>query len=287
MSRIKEQFETYGYLHADIISKIVHKKYYYHTEATYLKNLIENIKIANKIYWEEILLRSHFTSVTSILRNEKWLRGINVSIETNNYLLFAASLRGYLESVTDSYYSLLNTPFDLACNFKNIKSALNGDQDRLLVSERLEETLIHYQFASKSKEIKPLFATKYIEIFDKYGDNDTKALYSKLCEVAHPAKDSIYCFVDKIVVSDEFEYTTTNINMDSKHIEKIMNDYSDVIIQLLKMSISAPIICLRILNLFKCELVESQFLDDCLINKLIDENIWEKIIGLVRNSYVE
>jgi hypothetical protein len=284
MSRIKEQFEIYGYLHTDILSKIVHKKYYYNTESTYLKYLIENIKIANRIYWEEILLRAHFTSVTSILRNEKWLKGINVSIETNNYLLFAASLRGYLESVTDSYYSLLNTPFDLACNFNNIKSALNGFQDRLLVSRRLEETLIHYQFASKSKDVKPLFATKYIEIFDKYGDKDTKALYSKLCEVVHPAKDSINCFVNKIVVSDEFEYTTTNVNMDSKHIEKIMNEYSDVIIELLKMSISAPIICLRVLNLFKHELVESQFLDDCLINKYIDEKVWGEIIELVGNS---
>lgn len=279
-------------LHDEIVTKMTHKKYYFHSIDAYINSIFNSNKTmkANKIYWDEILLRAHFAAVTSIMRNEKWLKGLKISIETSNYILFTASLRGFIESVTDSYYSLLNTPFDIASNFKNIELAINEKLDRLLMSESLEETLIHFQYASKSDNSgisynKPLYTTKYIEFFDKHGDINTKALYSKLCEVVHPAKDSTSCFVEKVRESEEFEYTTTNIYMDSKNIELIMDDYKNVIIQLLKMSVSAPIVTLRVLNLFRYDLVESNFLNNCLINKEINESSWNKFLELVRESY--
>lgn len=292
MSEIRDQISYFEYLHDDIVRKMTHKKYYFYPTINYVNNIFNpsKIKKANKIYWDEILLRANFASITSILRNVKWLKGLKISIETRNYILFTASLRGFLESVTDCYYSLLNTPFDIASNFKNIELAINEEMDRLLLSDRLEETLIHFQFASKSDSSgfsynKPLYATKYIEFFDEHGDIDTKALYSKLCEVVHPATDSISCFVEKVVESKEFEYATTNIDLDSINIELMMNEYRDVINQLLRMSISAPIVCLRVLNLFEYELVESKFLEDCLINNIIDDNKWNEILVLVRESY--
>ncbi|MEK4511116.1 hypothetical protein [Paenibacillus sp. FSL K6-2524] len=291
MSDTLEQIKLFGLLHNDIIKKMVHKKYYYTSSGKYLNTLYNDrdIKLANKIYWDEMLLRAHFASVTSIMRNEKWLNGIILSIETCNYLLFAASLRGFLESVTDSYYSL-NTPLDLACNFKNIKLAVNGELNRLLLAGNLEEKLIHFQFASKSNANsdsvhKPLYASKYIELFDEYSDFNTKGLYIKLCEVVHPAQDSISHFMSTINESENFEYSITDTSLDKYYINAIIYDYSQVIINLLKMSINAPILSLRILNHFDNELVKSDYLESCLIYNLLSEDIWDQVLEMIEKSY--
>lgn len=290
MSEIINQIKIYGQLHTEIISKMTHKKYCFNTTETYVQNMLNNnINNVNKIYWDEILLRAHFASVTSIMRNEKWINGMIMSSEARNFILFVASLRGFVESVTDSYYSLLNTPFDIASNFNNIKPAINGNLDQILVSEKLEETLIHFQFASKKNKScfdynKPLPVSKYIALFDQYSDIDTKKLYSKLCEIVHPAADSISCFITTINDSENYEYTTTNTSNDSLNIENIVNTFSNAILNLLKMAINAPVVCLKVLNLFDYELVQSEYLNSCLINKLIYEDAWNEILKMVEES---
>ncbi|XID91520.1 hypothetical protein ACF3MZ_23865 [Paenibacillaceae bacterium WGS1546] len=291
MPDTKEQIKLFGAMHSEVVKKMIHKRYYYNSTATYLNALFNEggITRANKIYWDEILLRAHFASVTSIMRNEKWLNGLVLSIDTSNYIIFAASLRGFLESATDSYYSL-NTPLDLACNFKNIKLAVNGNLNRLLQSDTLEEKLIHFQHAAKSDSSglpynKPLYASKYIELFDQYGDVNTKELYVKLCEVVHPAKDSISCFTTTITESENFEYSITDTSLDVQNIDGIINEYSFAIINLLKMSINAPILCLRILNYFDYELVKSEYLDSCLINELVSKDVWAQVMEMVEESH--
>lgn len=178
--------------------------------------------------------------------------------------------------MTDSYYSL-NTPLDLACNFKNIKLSINGELNRLFQAGSLEEKLIRFQFASKSNANrntvhKPLYASKYIELFDEYSDNNTKELYIKLCEVVHPAQDSISCFKRTIRESENFEYSITDISLDDHFIHAIIYEHSNVINDLLKMSINAPILCLRILNHLEYELVRSDYFDSCLIYNLMSED---------------
>ena len=291
MPEMKEFIKFYGHMHKDIINKMVHKRYYYSSNETYFNTLLneKDIKSSNKMYWEEILLRVHFAAITSIMRNDKWLHGINLSIETSNYILFAASLRGLLESVTDSYYSL-NTPLDLACNFKNIKLAIKGNLDRMFVADTFEEKLIHFQFAAKSDKSglpynKPLFATKYIELFDQNSDIITKELYIKLCEVVHPAQDSVSCFKTNIRESENFEYSITDTGLDDLYIESIINDYGTAIIQLLKMSINAPVLNLRILNHMDHELVRSEYLNSCLIFDLLSEDVWDQVLEMIDKSY--
>lgn len=290
MSKIREAVNIYKVLHTDLVSRLIHKKYYYNSTETYLSLLLNsNIKSANKIYWDEILLRSHFASVTSVMRNEKWLKGIVLAIETSNYFLFASCLRGFLESVTDSYYSL-NTPIDLACNFKNVKLAINGECGRIFVSKELEEKLIHFQHASKSDNSglpynKSLYASKYIELFDQSADKNTKELYIKLCEVVHPTRESVSCFITMVRESEEYEYAITDTDLDDQHINNILHDYSTAILSLLKMSINAPVVCLNILNLFDYELVKSVYLESCLIYNYISNESWNEILELVEKSY--
>lgn len=285
-----KQIKKYKELHSDVISKMHHKKHYYHDALHYSNKLLNNKPCeANKIYWDEILFRIHFASVTSIMRNEKWLEGVLVSIEKENFLLFAASLRGFLEAVTDSYYSLLNVPFDIACNFKNIKLGIEGKLEELLVSANLEETLIHFQFASRSNKTgmpynKALYTSDYIRNFDKYSDINTRKLYSELCGVVHPAANSLYPFTINIRESEACEYGTTVVNLDTKYINNVLGNHCDTILELLKFAIITPVISLKVLNLFEYELIESSYLASCIVNDMINEDVWNKIVRLAEMS---
>lgn len=293
MNGLKDSLKYYDLIYTEIVSKMKEKKYYYHDSLGFINEVINGqIATAMQIYWKELLMRMHFASFTSIMRNERWLNGINLSIASENYLLFTSSLRGLIESVADSYYSLLSKPTDVACNFKNIQAAINGRLFRPLWPKEFEESLIHFQHASKTDKSglpynKPLSTSDYINIFDKYGEDDTKKLYSNLCEVVHPAKNSISCFTKLINVNEESEYTTTCVGLDAEFIDNLINDnsYSSTISNLLKISISAPVSCLKVLNLFGEDFIESFFLESCFINNQIETSEgWQKIIELVEES---
>jgi len=291
MSGVKDSIKYFDLIHSEIISKMTNKKYFYHDNGEFLLQIMNGeIGVAMQNYWRELLMRTHFASITSIMRNERWLKGLNLSMITNNYILFTSSLRGFLESVTDSYYSLLSKPTDIASNFKNIKLAINGKLSRPLLSKEFEESLIHFQHASKSdksgiKNNKPLSANNYIAIYDEYGDEDTKKLYSALCEVVHPANNSISCFTKLITETKDFEYARICVGLDGELIDKLIDNNSATISNLLKISISAPVLCLKVLNLLKSEFVESYYLESCLINSQIESSDgWHKILKMVQES---
>ena len=288
MSGVKDSIKHFDLIHTEIISKMTNKKYFYQDNGGFLLQIINGeISLTMQNYWRELLMRTHFASITSIMRNERWLKGLNLSIITNNYILFTSSLRGFLESVTDSYYSLLSKPTDIALNFKNIKLAIDGKLFRPLWSKEFEESLIHFQYASKSDKSgiqynKSLSVSNYIEIYDKYGDNDTKKLYSALCEVVHPANNSISCFTKLITETKDFEYVRTCVELDVELIDKLIDDNSTTILNLLKISISAPVLCLKVMNLLKSDFVESYYLENCFINSQIESSDgWQRIVEMV------
>lgn len=294
MSKSVDQLNIYYAFYDDIRSKMVHQKYYYTDTLSYLSILFEKngLKKQNQIYWKEILLRSHYASTISLLRNEKWLKGIILSIEESNYILFSSSLRGFLESVTDSYYSLLNTPFDLANNFYNIKLAVEGNLETPFSFQRLEESLIHFQFAKRAKKNdgnldyhKALSTTKYIDFFDKHSDKKVKNLYKSLCEVVHPTSESVEYFTRNVRVDETSEYTITDLTLDDFRINEMVDNYKKEIEQLLKISISAPFICLKVLGLFDLDFVKSTYINTCTFNKKIKHEVWSNILEMVEQSY--
>lgn len=293
MPKITDELYIFNSFYDDIRNKMVHKKYYYMNALNHLNMIFESndFKRYNKVYWEEILLRSHYSSTVSILRHEKWLKGVILSIEKNNYILFCSSLRGFLESVTDSYYSLLNVPFDLSNNFYNINLAIKGELEQLFISQELEETLIHFQFAKKVRKsdknpdyLKALTTTEYINIFSPNEDKKIKDLYKLLCEVVHPASESVNLFNRTIKVDDDLEYTTTDLMSDEGKINEVISNFSNEISQLLKLSINTPFICLKILGLFSFEPVKSKYIDRCTFNTYIDSNIWAEFLRLIEHS---
>ncbi|EOU1139361.1 hypothetical protein C0L85_05430 [Clostridium perfringens] len=280
--------KCFQYYFDDILNNIEHKKYYYTDCESYMKLYVNDMNSRDmstsmQIYWKEILLRVHFTATTSIIRNQRWLSGVISGIENKNFMIFSSALRGFLESVTDSFYSLEEFTTALPLNYKNINKAVRGELNELMSTEKLENDLLHFQMAKKSKEnmfiLKALPATKYIEYFDKFNSTKTKELYSQLCEITHPASRSITCFTEEIVVSDSYSYLQTTLINDSNQIEKIFDDYLSSIESLLKISLTIPFLILKILLKYDFDEVKSEYIERCAANELLRES-FEKVLKL-------
>jgi hypothetical protein len=292
MNDIFEELKISYYLYTDIVNNMEHKRYYYMDTYDYMQTVVDdvcqrgNLCESTKIYWEEMLRRVHFTSVTSIIRNQKWLEGIIYGVENKNLMIFSSSLRGFLEATTDSYYSLKSVPTDISINFKNIKKALGGELNNFFTSGKLEDKLIHFEYASKKNNkrsatvYESLSCTKYIEYFDRYNKLGIKKLYSVLCEIAHPASKSVSCFTSKTIVSDNYEYITTSNESDYNQVNNIIVEYSNAIRNLVKISLTLSFTCLKILNLYDFKDVKSDYIEKCKFNNLINKKGWENILKM-------
>src|SRR5688572_24238752 len=83
-------------------------------------------KAASAQYWLEMLFRSHMAAVSSLLRSHAWLQGMHRGIADRNVLVFAASMRGFAESASDTVDGLGSVAITLADNFRRIDSILEG-----------------------------------------------------------------------------------------------------------------------------------------------------------------
>src|SRR6267154_2815366 len=59
----------------------------------------------SRVYWYEMVERAHCASLTSLLRLQRWVALINSSAEGLNFVGFAASFRGVIESAADTRYA--------------------------------------------------------------------------------------------------------------------------------------------------------------------------------------
>ena len=241
----------------------------------FINLMLEDVPMSMQIYWTELLQRLHLASVTTLMRNEKWMQGIWFGVESNNYIVFASALRGYLEAFFDSYYSTNFKFIDIAENFTNINKALKGKLHRPLLCNEFEESLIHFYSASKNANSKtynvewltPLTSRKYIDGFDLPNAELRHQLYSELCEVVHPASPSVKCFT-----TEEDNSTSNTIqtvpDRDNELIEAMLNKYSNLLKLIFKISNTVPVVNLKMLNYFNEPSLNASYIDDSLLNRL-------------------
>ncbi|BBF41927.1 hypothetical protein lbkm_0607 [Lachnospiraceae bacterium KM106-2] len=283
--------KKYYAVYSDAVGKIKHRKYEYTNIDGFMYIFTEgffngDIRKAQQIYWKEILLRAHFAAVTSLIRNEKWLTGVIMGISTRNLMVFSSSLRGFLESTADSFFSLESLPTSLALNFKNINLAIKGELNQFFVNDDIESRLIHYQFAKRGKkgvDEKSSIAhtnAEYINDFDinKIGIRD---LYAELCEVTHPAANSVKCFTQEKIISERYSYLVTSTEADYDVISEIITEYSNQIEYLLKGGISLYCICLKILTLFDFEDIHSEYINESIFESILNKNAWNEVLEMI------
>jgi|RhiMetdeSRZDD1v2_1073273.scaffolds.fasta_scaffold920508_1 hypothetical protein len=98
----------------------------------------------NRIFWTEMLERTHLAAVTAILRNHQWIAGIKLAIAGKNLLTFAAGFRGLIESAADSATALKDVPTTIARDHSKILRAVSGQfaEALLNVTQLEDESLV-------------------------------------------------------------------------------------------------------------------------------------------------
>lgn len=232
-------------------------RYKFMNDADYSK--IQEVESAASIYWSEMLLRIHTIILISSFKTLRWIEAMDNN--HSNYYGFCSSLRGLIESVADTFYTLRNVPLTIAVDFHVIKKQINESSIVLTTHNNLESELLHYIQATKidksQKDIYPKsYNSKQIkEYLDSINDpnNNLNNLYSYLCGISHPAFESnqIFMFLDNedtIVCSDSF-------GMESKLIDVVIEENSETVSNLFHSYMNNLISTMLVLNEFNIDMI--------------------------------
>jgi hypothetical protein len=166
---------------------------------------VADLRERNRIYWYELLERAHWSAFSSLLRADRWFDAMLVAAGAPNFLAFAAAFRGLLESAADSRYALGDVPEMLASVYPMARRAAAGTLgDIILVAPDLENSLIHFTHAAKIPKgatAPPEHSAKtmreYLIALQGAPEGPLHECYATLCNVTHPAADSVLYFYDR------------------------------------------------------------------------------------------
>jgi len=249
--------EIYDYYHtilSNLTREFIGQRYRIIQLNEFQDQLKANPSLAMQTYWTEILMRAHLAATTSLTRTKLWLDGCFNALEKANFLSFATNLRSLLEATADTCHALKPVPITLAENFTLIVDSLDTQKElqQLVMSQELEDRLIHFYFARKlqknSNEPDSHSAKKTREyLIEVQGANSGSVfdLYSKLCELSHPAMASLEHLVRKIDMQ-EFEIRGDDGFL---FIEQLCKENRDSFLQMTA-GINASLLTLRTLNEF-------------------------------------
>lgn len=239
-----------------LINRLTTPQYSFMDMEEYERKSMEDPLACMQVYWTEMLARAHMAAVTSIYRNKQWVDSIVVSVQNDNALGFAASMRGLIESSADSASSLLKVPVTLAESHKDIDRALRRKplKHGIFMNPELEDELIHFLFARKlgkdsgaPRSHAAKFVTEYIKVLEKADIAGVKETYQKLCDITHPGMTSITIWLS---VTESLLEWKLQLGQEAKVIEYLATDHEDLMLQLLMYAFNAPLLILAVLNYF-------------------------------------
>lgn len=212
--------------------------------------LIHQPPRAQRIYWHELVGRAHFAAVSSILRSAQWLEGVQVSCDRDLFLPFCANLRSLIESAADSLTGLSGVAQAFAENRVAVNEALSMKSSQFMISKEIEDQLIHFSHGRKlaKDEVAPQShsaksARSYIEILERLGLAQAHAVYGFLCQVTHPAADSVSHFLSQ---TGDLKFSLFPRN-DRVAIAALVQKHEAFLHALLRYAFNQPIILLRVL----------------------------------------
>lgn len=259
--------------------------YNYISEEDYQK--IDNIPELQLVYWSEIIQRLHICGATTIQRLKKWYEAINNSYETKNYYGFCASIRGLIEACSDSFFTLSRVIFPIAENFKHINEAIKGNAQRTVLSEEIEDYLIHYIFAQKlrasERRSSPQShsAKQVREYLDSLDDDSINQLYAEMCQVSHPSKMSLIPFIMEL---EEHGLSLHKKDIDEELNKNLLDKHRDSIYNATAFALGTAQCSLKLINLFEGKLLESLQTDDSAFLSLDGNKLWEDIETKIKES---
>ncbi|MDE2463670.1 MAG: hypothetical protein KGO02_08160 [Alphaproteobacteria bacterium] len=216
-------------------------------------NAETGIEYFGQVYWTEMLYRAHMASVASVFRTTRW---INVAIreyEAGSLYGCAAAFRSLIESAGDICHSLGSVAYILASNKDKVKAEIGGRPSTgFLVSKELEDSLIHFTHARKVRRTeeapdshKAMQSFQYVDKIDKMNIPGVKDLYAKLCEIVHPAAESVsITFISKDGV------WLVDPDNEAVVLKKLLAEYGDTLFGVVMASYNSPLLILKTLHSF-------------------------------------
>ena len=212
---------------------------------------LSDLQERNRVYWYEIIERAHCGALVAIVRLDRWLSSMMMGAEAENFLAFAASFRGLLESTADARFALGDVPEGLAATFVHAREAVAGKARLMLLAPDLENDLIHFSHGrrvGKNESAPEVHAAKtmreYLGTLQGASTGPLFACYEELCNITHPAAESLLYLLEKR--SDGA--TVFAARPDETAIQDLCNRGGAVVQLCVCESLVYPIIILRLLN---------------------------------------
>lgn len=239
-----------------------------------------------KIYWSEMLYRTHIVVLVSWFKALRWLDSLDNNID--NFYGFCSNLRSLIESCADSFYTLRSAPLTLAKDYRAIYESINNDSPILLLHKPLEETLLHFIQGTKlNREQKSLYPSEYnAKQIAEYlstiegGNEEIIQLYRYLCAISHPAYESTQMFLflhndDTIVCGDSYDFEKIEV-------KSLMEEYGDSLLKMFNVFMVNTLSTLNILNYFQMPEIHSE------INAGMIERLpaWDEIASYMQTSHI-
>jgi hypothetical protein len=212
----------------------------------------DNLSAGLRIYWTEMLFRCHIAALASMCRHRRWISGILKAVEDENLFTYAASCRGYLESVADAAYSVLPIPGALSEFYVEIEQALSEKADKAAIHYELEKLLLHFSDATKKSAMsdKEVYEARQISVYLASLPKEQKSLvdacYARLCDITHPGMMSVRAFFS-YPSADEWVFDNSR---DKEFIAHLSGEDSPLFADLLPVGFNPSLIALRVINCF-------------------------------------
>ena len=229
--------------------------YWYCPDSQFLEILRRNIAEGNYIYVSELLGRAHQATHLSILRQSRWMNGVEMGLVDGNLFVFASALRGFVEGAGDSFDFLKAVAPSLKEHFHGFRAALGKRvSSGIVCSEEFENLLIHFKHAHKVPKgtVEPIThsaqqAARYVSHLDLDGSSQAKELYSELCQITHPADNSVLCFLKWDAATSA---ETWDLSHEAEIIQGLIVKHWDAIEKSVRIVFNSALLTLFTLNYF-------------------------------------
>ena len=142
-------------------------------------------------------------AITALMRAKRWADATCLMYDSNNFVGWAASVRGLLESAGDSVDALLNIPSFLAEHHRLIRRCLAGEENKTFnLYSSTEAALDHFVHArwmrtkrGEENKLKAKDNVIYVNNLECEVPGVLK-LYHQLCAICHPSNESVEYFYD-------------------------------------------------------------------------------------------
>jgi hypothetical protein len=209
----------------------------------------------NAIVALELVEKAHSAAITALLRTKRWVDATCLMYDNANFVGWAASARGFLESAGDTVDGLHDIPLSLARHQRIIRRSLAGkERDGVIDCSELDAKLNHFVHArwmrtkrGEDNKLKAKDNAEYVRILE-HEFPDMLKLYHELCAICHPSSESLsYFYEANPGPKGNLNVAPTN---DAKAIAAVCAEYPAALCIALMSSCNGPLYILRVLNEF-------------------------------------